>query len=174
MMRYYLAYGSNLHPMRLWERIHSAEFVASTSLQGYRLMWHKRGQDGSGKCNLHYTGHDADCALVAVFRIARHHEVDLDRFEGSGQGYRNSSIEIELNGSDLECFTYFAEAAYIDDQLQPFAWYKQLVLQGAHYHRFPSSYLADIEAVPDQQDLDTERHIRHVQLVERLLSANSK
>jgi len=173
-MHYYLAYGSNLHPIRLRERVPSAEFVARTHLTGYRLMWHKRGQDGSGKCNLHYTGKEIDRSQAAIFRITRQHIEDLDHFEGNGRGYQNSDIEIALNGRQQTCFTYFAETAHIDDELQPFSWYKQLVLQGAHYHGFPQSYLADIEGIPEQLDSNTERHMHHTQLVKRLIAANSK
>ena len=53
---YYLAYGSNLHPVRLTERVPSARFLGLTSLFGYQLRFHKRHEpDGSGKCNMYHT-----------------------------------------------------------------------------------------------------------------------
>jgi len=59
---YYLAYGSILHPLRLGERISSAQLCGVTTLRGYRLAWHKRGADGSGKCDLVRTNREQDRA----------------------------------------------------------------------------------------------------------------
>jgi hypothetical protein len=53
---HYLAYGSNLHPIRLRQRVNSARLIATLSLPGYRVLFNKRGQDLSAKCNLVATG----------------------------------------------------------------------------------------------------------------------
>ena len=52
----YFAYGSNLHPTRLGDRAPSVELVGTAVLEGHALRFHKRGADGSGKCNALATG----------------------------------------------------------------------------------------------------------------------
>ena len=47
----YFAYGSNLHPQRFQERVPSGKFLALAALTRHTLLFHKRGQDGSSKCN---------------------------------------------------------------------------------------------------------------------------
>jgi gamma-glutamylcyclotransferase len=49
---YYLAYGSNLHPLRLMQRVSSAKVEDVIELPGRQGNFHKRSPDGSGKCNL--------------------------------------------------------------------------------------------------------------------------
>ena len=46
MSCYYLAYGSNLHPFRLSQRIAVKRLVATVSLNGFRLYFHKCGKNG--------------------------------------------------------------------------------------------------------------------------------
>ena len=47
---HYLAYGSNLHPLRLTLRVPSARVIGVVEMPGYMLEFHKRSIDGSGKC----------------------------------------------------------------------------------------------------------------------------
>lgn len=49
---HYFAYGSNLHPYRLIQRVPNARLVATTRLDGYGVSFSKRSHDGSSKCNL--------------------------------------------------------------------------------------------------------------------------
>ena len=173
-MLFYLAYGSNLHPVRLTERVPSAELIGPVSLGGYRLTWHKRGMDDSGKCNLHHTGNRADSAHGALFRITARHKEVLDRFEGKGSGYHDARIQVEFRDDCYDCFTYFAEVTHRDDELRPYSWYKQLVMLGGRYHGLPEGYLAHIGAVADILDPDHERHAKHSRLVDRLIKVNNE
>lgn len=50
-MRYF-AYGSNLCVRRLRRRVPSARALGPARLDGWTLRWHKRGEDGSGKCSI--------------------------------------------------------------------------------------------------------------------------
>lgn len=45
-----LAYGSNLHPLRLRKRVSTANLIGIVEMQGYQLAFHKRSTDESGKC----------------------------------------------------------------------------------------------------------------------------
>lgn len=53
---YYLAYGSNMHPRRLAGRVEIIDFVGTVRLDGYKLVFKKRSNDGSAKCHLELAG----------------------------------------------------------------------------------------------------------------------
>lgn len=49
---YYFAYGSNMSVSRLQSRITIEEDVGAAYLEGWQMVFNKRGRDGSGKANL--------------------------------------------------------------------------------------------------------------------------
>ena len=165
-MLLYFAYGSNLHPLRLQERVPSAEFVTIAVNDGHRIAFEKHGQDGSGKCNLVSTGNAGDSAYGAIYTLEPEHKPILDRFEG--RGYRNRPITVHCHGRDYACFTYVAEQDHVDKHLKPYHWYKQLVVLGARYHRFPEKYISMLESFDSIEDTDTERRQKVEALIENI------
>lgn len=156
-MIYYFAYGSNLHPVRLTERVPSAELIGAAEWPHHRLAFHKKSDDGSGKCNMHYSGSGSDLVYGAIYRMRPEHKHQLDRFEGRGYGYTDSQIVLGHGGNEYTCFTYLAQQTHIVDRLMPYHWYKKLVILGARYLGFPESYIASIDAVPSTEDPDPAR-----------------
>ena len=72
---YYFAYGSNLHPVRLLERVPSAQLVGGMlSWSQHRLAFHKKSQDGSSKCNLVHTGEESDEVYGAIYQMDSAHK----------------------------------------------------------------------------------------------------
>ena len=112
---YYLAYGSNLHPVRLSERVPSARLIGPAVLPRFRLKFHMRGADDSGKGNLF--ADPAAHAYGAVYAIEAHHKSLLDRYEGPG--YRCGRLNAEVGGRAYDCFVYLAAPGYVDDSLRP-------------------------------------------------------
>lgn len=159
----YLAYGSNLLPRRLRARTASARLAGTIGLPGWSLRFHKRGQDGSAKCNLVPTGRSADMAYGAVFEIPEAERSRLDTAEGLGKGYELEWLEMDGFG---RLFLYLAAPSHIEDGLRPFSWYKALVAAGAAYHGFPEDYVACIRQLAACEDPDPERHRRHLSLLE--------
>ena len=157
----YAAYGSNLHPVRMRQRTPSARLIGTAAVAGMALRFHKRGyRDFSGKCNIVRNGDR--CIYVAIYEIPLSEMRWLDHHEGAGSGYNRTLVKVEGFGN---CVTYQATAAaHIDDTLQPFTWYKTLVLAGCQKLAFPDSYVKAIRAVPAVQDLDSDRHETHMQL----------
>lgn len=145
----YAAYGSNLHPQRLAKRISSAALVGTSFLSDWSLHFHKRGADGSGKGNVLSGG---DGVHVAVFEISAADKLILDGIEGAG--YTAASLEVPKFG---DCVSYFADASHIEATLQPYDWYKKLVMIGAQAHGFPASYMARIDSIATCQDPDSDR-----------------
>lgn len=159
---HYLAYGSNLHPRRLQQRVPSARLIGTLGLMGWQLRFHKRGQDASAKCNIIQTGRTADVVYGAIYEMLASEKVPLDKIEGLGAGYRLAHIDIANVGS---AFFYVAEAAFIDNDLLPFAWYKELVMAGGQLHAFPSTYLEQIATVKVMPDADTARQHRNLAIL---------
>lgn len=166
---HYLAFGSNLHPIRLGERVPSACLLGRIELSGYRLAFHKRGADGSGKGDLVHTGDAGDIAVGALFEMAGDEKPNLDAAEGAG--YRDDTMRVHLDGRDYEAFVYIGEAPYIDPELRPYRWYRDIVWHGARFNGAPSDYLATIAAVEAVEDPDPERRERNHSLLERIRDA---
>lgn len=166
----YFAYGSNLHPLRLLERVPSANLVGGTSVHQYRLMFHKQSVDGSSKCNLIHTGSESDLAYGAIYVIDPAHLSHLDRVEGNGCGYLDHHLTVQHQGREYRCFTYFAQQSYIVDNRRPYHWYKQLVVLGAKYLQFPDAYVCSIESVESVEDPVEKRRIENEVLIEKIIN----
>jgi gamma-glutamylcyclotransferase len=162
----YLAYGSNLHPVRLSERVPSARLLGPVSLPGYRLAFNVRGQDRSGKGNLVSTADASHTAYGAVYEIAAAHKPDLDRYEG--ESYRVTSLEVTLAGGRYRCFTYIANESHVDETLRPYDWYTTLIALGARYVGVPTAYLDIIHGAECLPDPDAGRSDLHRALIDRM------
>jgi gamma-glutamylcyclotransferase len=154
----YFAYGSNLLPQRLQRRTPSARVVASALLPGHRLHFHKRGEDGSGKCNAYRTDDPQDQVFGIVYTLSQAERAELDRVEGPG--YIAMPVEVLSAGQAISAFAYIARAETVVPDLLPFDWYRDLVLAGARRHEFDDHYIRRwIESLPVQADPDPTRSI---------------
>lgn len=156
----YAAYGSNLHPLRLTERTLSAQLIGIGHLPNWSLCFHKRSRDDSGKCSI--VAGDRGVHF-AVFELSSEDKLTLDGIEGLGVGYSEILLNIPEFGN---CVSYVAEDTYLDDSLQPYDWYKELVLEGVRFHDFPDHYIRPIESIQAIRDPDPDRRARNWQVVE--------
>jgi len=141
----YFAYGSNLSPARMRERIAGAEALGAAQLAGFRLCLDKCGRDGSGKANLR---EDADDAVWGVlYRIDASEWPRLDAFE---PGYERIAVSVVQQGSARAAHTYRSNALTQDPV--PFAWYKRLLVEGAREHDLPVEWIRRLEALPARPD----------------------
>jgi hypothetical protein len=161
----YFAYGSNLHPRRLSARAPAARLVSAATLPRFQLRFHKRGGDGSGKCDC-VPGGETHVVHGAVYELSPE---CLDRLDAAeGPGYRKCPVRVKTRFGALEAFTYRARPDWITPTLLPFRWYRQLVLAGVRFHGFPAGYRRVIEAVPAREDPDAERAAEHAALLEAI------
>lgn len=160
----YAAYGSNLHPVRLAERIHSARPIGTSFVPGWSLKCHKRSKDGSAKFNVVAGG---DGVHVAIFDISVDDKQSLDKIEGVGAGYLSINLSVPEFGN---CATYVAQDSYVDESLRPYEWYKKLVALGALEHCFPSRYQKMIDDIPACKDPDEDRSSANWRIVEHIES----
>ncbi len=150
----YFAYGSNMCTSRLRSRVTSATFYCVARLPGYRLRFHKRGQDESGKCNAFRTDRPQDEVLGIVFEIDPVDKPNLDNAEGLGNGYHEETVRLIYDQGDLEAYVYIADKTHIEDNLLPYTWYKEFVVGGALEHGLPDSYvemLIQVKAINDSK-----------------------
>lgn len=170
MKLHYLAYGSNLHPLRLKKRVYSAEAIGPVELAGRALHFNKYSNDGSAKCSMSHTDHHAG-SLWGVLYSLHYSEVHLlDSVEGLGSGYAKTSVMASHGGVDIPAFTYIVEDSHKHESLAPYDWYHRIVLHGARYFGFPDDYIAAIESVPTLPDEHPERSADNHSLIQELIS----
>ncbi|MEA3410891.1 MAG: gamma-glutamylcyclotransferase family protein [Pseudomonadota bacterium] len=159
----YFAYGSNLLPERLRERVASARVVGTGRISGRVLRFHKLGGDGSGKCDCHATGDPRDRVCGVVYEMDEFEKPGLDAAEGPG--YAEIEVAVRLSSSSVTAYTYAARDTHVVPGIPPFHWYKALVLMGARHHRLDKVTLRRIRAVVAVPDTDPERAARHRGLI---------
>lgn len=161
----YFAYGSNLNLQRLRNRTPSCVALGVAKLTGYRLCFHKRSPDGSGKCNILHTGVRADRVYGVLYRLEAREKPLLDNAEGVGGGYNTGRVRVRVADTEIQASTYFADRDYIDNTLRPYDWYKGLVVSGARMHNLPEPYILQIEQREAVADLDVSRAQLHWRIV---------
>ena len=118
----YFAYGSNMHPLRLQQRVPSCQALGLAQLSSYSLRFHKDGLDNSGKCNVWHTGKPTDQVIGVVYQILATEKPLLDQAEGLGWGgYCEKTVHLSVQGIEHPTFLYFADNAYINDELKPYS-----------------------------------------------------
>ncbi|HYC00212.1 MAG TPA: gamma-glutamylcyclotransferase family protein [Candidatus Limnocylindrales bacterium] len=156
------AYGSNLCAERLTARTPSARAVGIGRLRGHRLCWHKKGRDGSGKCNALATGNAADVVWGVVYELDAAEKILLDGCEGLGRDYFEKTVTVEGNGHSWQAVVYCANQEMLDEAARPYGWYKTFVTTGARRHGLPEAYCMALEAVEACDDPLVARHRREL------------
>lgn len=165
---HYLAYGSNLHPLRLSDRVGPVECLGRVCLPGWRLCFDKRGSDGSAKANLR-AAPDSPCqAWGAIFRLRRQQYATLDRFEGCGRGYETFWLDLKVADEETPVLTYLTPSHWQTGNSKPYHWYLELVLAGARFHGFPSDMLEQLGRIESIADPNAERSKGQMRLLERI------
>jgi hypothetical protein len=156
------AYGSNMATARLRARTPSARPLGVAKLEGHLLRWHKRGMDGSGKCDVVA----ADSIVWGVlYEIFAAEKPLLDAAEGLHRGYAERETVVLAGGREARR-VHLYHATDVDASLQPYHWYKRLVLAGAREHGLPERYVRTLDAVESQPDPDVRRATLHRALLE--------
>ncbi|MBA2661713.1 MAG: gamma-glutamylcyclotransferase [Bradymonadaceae bacterium] len=155
----YFAYGSNMLSNRLRGRVPSARPIGPAELHGWSLRFHKRGADGSAKCNV--VLEPGGLVNGVLFEIAHAEKRRLDLAEGLGSGYEQATVSVTSLLGAVEGFLYVASASHIDEGLAPFDWYKDFVIYGALEHRLAIDYIGRLRAIEALSDPDVGRAIEN-------------
>ena len=160
----YLAYGSNMLPRRIEKRLGPCRLLGAANVSGFSLRFHKRGRDGSGKCDAFFTEHHADTLHGVVYELSEAQRTSLDAFEGSG--YTTRTLSVDAAFGSLEVYTYVARPEHVDHALRPFPWYKSIVVAGALAHDLPQRYIERLRAIETIADEDAQRAALHLALLD--------
>lgn len=134
---YYFAYGSNMHPERLLERIDKYHTAFQVTLSNYTFTYNKKSNDGTAKANIEPI--DGDVVYGICFEIDDDDFSILQKCEG-GYDRRNVSVTTK-EGRETKAVTYISSS--IDNTLAPSNEYKDLVLKGASHWGLEKSYVTE-------------------------------
>lgn len=161
----YWAFGSNMSRARLEMRVGPTVLLGCARADRYDLRFHKRGKDGSGKCDAYFTDDEAHSMYGAVFELTDEQAVVLDGFEGAD--YERKAIEVTLlsppedrgaAGDTCDVDAYIVRPNAIVPGLSPFSWYHAFVLTGAIDAGLPTDYIDVIRGIDCIVDPDRARH----------------
>lgn len=162
----YFAYGSNLHPIRLENRLGPVKFFGKAKIHATEVHFHKLGSDGSGKATIQSSSDPQKVVWGAVYDLSKKQEKLLDKFESLGAGYNKIYIDVEMeNGDNKACFTYKGMAEYVDYTSLPFHWYKKFVVLGSEYLNFPQNYIELLEDIQSEKDPNEKRVVTNQRLI---------
>jgi hypothetical protein len=138
------------------EQLH---YFAYGSIYGHELRFHKRGRDGSGKCDAFQVDKRNARVIGALFSLPQDGKAELDRIEGLGGGYEQKMVSV---ASYSRAMTYYATD--IGETLVPYCWYRQHVLAGAREFALPDDYIEAIASVPINRDTNQARWEKELSL----------
>ena len=167
----YFAYGSNMLLHRLQRRCPSARLHAKGFAQDYAVTFAKVGRDGSGKATL--TPATGANAHGVIFELDELDLIELDRIEGRGRGYeRIDEFSINHDGesefSRLSVATCISGPPHLDETLQPFSWYLDLVVEGARQNSLPAAHVERLAGTTcfDDPEPDRPQRLEALQVLE--------
>jgi len=147
---------------RLHARTPSAQAIGIGTVMGHHLRWHKKSQDGSGKCDIHFTGEHHHQVHGVLFEIAVSEKQRLDTVEGLHHGYEEKMVEVITSSGLVSAVTYYA--TIIDEKCRPYEWYKRYVVEGAIEYGLPENYVHILKSIAAVKDSDLEREQRETRI----------
>jgi gamma-glutamylcyclotransferase (GGCT)/AIG2-like uncharacterized protein YtfP len=133
---YYFAYGSNMLPKRLLERIKKYHTAFQAILPDHKFTYNKKSIDGTAKSNI-----APNCGTEVhgvCFEIDEDDFAILRKHEG---GYDQRNIEVATKeGIKTKAVTYISSS--IDTALVASPAYKSMVLKGAQHWGLSDAYIS--------------------------------
>lgn len=143
-MIYYFAYGSNMNPNRMADRVVDFEIVGLGILHDFELKFNKIAQNkkGIGYANVGWApGKNVEGVIYQFENIAL-----LDKHEGFPKHYNRKILDIMHNQSHLKTWVYIAQENQISNGLLPERSYMGHLLEGKEY--LSESYFEELKKVP--------------------------
>jgi gamma-glutamylcyclotransferase len=146
----YFAYGSNMDPKQIKERLGRIPKTQCASLKDYCLRFNKVDQKmaGVGYANIIHSRGKTVCGVL--YEVTEEEMNKIDHYEGISRGhYRRESVEVEIasdNNNRACAIAYIAYRGKIKEGLRPTAEYLKRLLAGRKY--LPEEYLKQLEKTP--------------------------
>jgi hypothetical protein len=151
----YFAYGSNLLAERLAVRCPSATPKGLVSISGWRLAFHSKSFDGSGKATL-IRGEDSDVVHGRLYEIPIGERDALDKAEGADRDppvyLRHDDFTVTgENGETISDVSVYL-AREETPALAPWDWYRALIVAGGMQTGLPAGDVAALAVTPALPD----------------------
>lgn len=160
-MFYYFGYGSNLSVISLRAKGVVPVRSEPASLEGWSLRFNLPNffpiEGGVGNIvpdsvSITETGTETSATSGVVHGVLHLcHDGDLaslDELEAEGIAYERKVFTVSsYDGRKVEAFVYVARPELLDDSCKPSKRYKNILVQGAKQMRFPSTVVAELEAI---------------------------
>lgn len=145
-------------------RAPSASTVDIGYVENRRLTFDKVSNDGSGKCDIEFTGYQADRVYGVIFKILSTEADNLDKAEGLGKGYEKiNNIEVITHNGIITAISYIATKK--KPALRPYDWYKSFVVKGAIEHGLPTKYIEGLKTFESITDPNIKRRAENEALI---------
>ena len=138
-MPLYLAFGSNMHRLRLERRVGMVIDHGRAVLRDYCHGFTKRGSDGTGKGNIRPRLRGQVHGVV--YELSRGQLDELERYEG---GYARVRLEV-LTGSERLAVESFQSSMW-SPNLAPTENYLEHYRRGMIEHALPDAYVREVLA----------------------------
>lgn len=105
IMKYYIAYGSNMDLDQMKCRCPDAILIGTSQLHGYELLF-KGSQTGAYATIEPKAG---EIVPVLVWKISEADEKNLDRYEGYPRFYYKKILKVDIQGSVIDAMVYIMQ-----------------------------------------------------------------
>lgn len=164
----YFAYGANMHPALMGNFALSAELKGIAMLPKFRLAFSLAGRHGDARCNIEKTMDLNDVVYGTLYRIEYQEIVSLEHKLMQNHGVSRCKLTVMSYRKPVKVFSFFTDPPTASDKDPAFSWYKQMVLMGALYHRFPESYINAIRTRNSILDPDAKRRQSKEELLNKI------
>lgn len=152
---YYFAYGSNMNPDRVRQRLIKFDDFQAGILHDYRMTFNKRSAKFIGSASANVMLHKGAQTEGVIYRLIHADEiVTMDPYEGYPLRYDRLLLTISCQYGLVDAWVYVANQEYIDNNLKPNRWYLQHLLAGREF--LSNTYIEQLEAVECLPDSDIE------------------
>jgi len=111
-------------------------------LREYSIVFNKYStRDRTGKTNIIASEFNV---IGVVYDLTEEQFTKLGESEG---GYHIGLVTIQMNNEIIKAQTYFANGNRINNELYPTREYRQILINGAREHDFPTGYIQMLEAI---------------------------
>jgi hypothetical protein len=143
----YFEYGSNMDQEQMRAPAPSAVFGSVACLEGFRLVFNKRGANGSAKANI---VRSSDAGAVVHGCLYEIPEFEFDSLKDIETGYTAVSIEVDQNGAKIRAQAFFADADALVTGT-PSETYLSRILRGAEHLGLARDYVDSLRHVAATQ-----------------------
>lgn len=169
----YFAYGEKMFSPNLLNIIPKATHCGVAKIMGYKLFFHRKSQnDISGKCNIIPVKDPASEVYGVLYQLTDLERCVLDKEQSLG--HRSQAINLRVfpvEGASTEgefAFTYVCEKDNVFEDLVPYSWYKEMIIEGAKEHNLPEDYICFLQQIASMQDPNIHRATKVKRYLEKL------